>query len=194
MMRPVISSVTLSVSSLAKDIYPLITPLRPNWSPFNTHLQQFTGGINNATFGLFDDFDPSEALVIKIFGSRTEEFIDRDAELDILCILSKHEFAQSILLQFTNGVIYKFVPGKICTRDDIRDMNIASRIARQIAKFHSIPFQYDTQKPCLIPLMRKFLTLMDNTKHRPEGKQRLFFCNFSFIFSLFQISSPSHLM
>jgi ethanolamine kinase len=170
MIRPLISSVTLSVSSLPADIYPLIAPIRSEWSPFNTHLHQLAGGINNTTFGLFDDFDQSEALVIKIFGSKTEEFIDRNAELDILCILSKHEFAQSILIQFTNGVIYKFIPGQICTRDDFRDMNIGSLIARQLAKFHSIPIQDDiNQKPCIVPLMRKFLTLMKNSKNRPDG-------------------------
>ena len=170
MNQPFVSSIVLSLSSLSTDIFPLIKILRPEWSPSNTHLQEFTGGINNFTFGLFDNSDPSDALVIKLFGSHTEQFIDRDAEQRNLSILPHHGFAQPILLQFANGHIYKFVPGEICTRDDIRHINIASIIARQMAKLHSIPIEDKNQKPCLVPLMRKFLTLMDDNNGRPEGK------------------------
>jgi ethanolamine kinase len=168
MAQPLVSSTVLSVASLSTEIFALIATLRPNWSPYNTHLEQFTGGINNTTFGLFDNFDSSEALVIKIFGSNTEEFIDRHAELDTLRYLSKYQLAQPVLLQFANGVIYKFITGEICTRDDIRDMRIVPLIARQLAKLHSIPLKNKNQKPCLIPLMQKFLTLIDNDHTRPE--------------------------
>jgi len=170
MARPLISSTVISVSSLLTDIFPLIAPLRLNWSSSNTHLQQFTGGINNTTFGLFNNVDRSEALVIKIFGSKTEEFIDRDAELDTLCILSHYQLAQPVLLQFANGIIYKFIAGEICTRDNIRDIKIAPLIACQMAKLHSVPIRDKNQKPCLVPLMRKFLTLINNDNNRPAGK------------------------
>jgi ethanolamine kinase len=169
MTWPLVSSITLSFSSLSTDIFPLITLLRPDWSPSNTFLQQFTGGINNTTFGLFDSSDPTEALVIKLFGNKTEEFIDRDAELHTLHTLSQHELAQPILLQFTNGVIYKFVPGEICTRDGIRDIKIAPLIAQKMAELHTIHIEDKNQKPCLVPLMRKFLALMDNNNGHPEG-------------------------
>jgi ethanolamine kinase len=170
MAHPLVSSIVLSVSSVSTEVFPLIATLRPDWSPSNTHLQQFTGGINNTTFGLFDNSDSSEALVIKIFGSKTEEFIDRDAELDTIHLLSQYQLAQPVLLQFANGVIYKFVAGEICTRDDIKDMKIFPLIARQMAKLHSIPIRSENKEPCLIPLMQKFLTLIDNNHILPEGK------------------------
>jgi ethanolamine kinase len=169
MARPLVSSITLSSSTLSTDIFPLIVLLRPDWSSRNTHLQQFTDGMTNTIFGLFDNTNQSEGLVIKIFGSKTEEFIDRDAELHTLHTLSQHELAQPILLQFTNGVIYKFVPGEICTRDDIRDIKIAPLIPQKMAKLHTIHIEDKNQKPCLVPLMRKFLALMDNDHYRPDG-------------------------
>lgn len=162
-------SAVLSIASLSKDIFPLIVSLRPEWSSSNTHIEQFTGGINNITFGLFSNIDPSDALVIKIFGSKTEEFIDRHAELDTLNLLSQNHLAQPILLQFANGYIYKFLPGEICTREDIRHVTIAPLIARQMAKLHSIPMNNKNEQPCLVPLMRKFLTLIDQSHHQPEG-------------------------
>lgn len=169
MAQPLVSSTKLSVSSISTDIYPLITPLYPNWSPSNTHLQQLTGGINNTTFGLFDNSNPSEALVIKIYGSKTEEFIDRNVEIDTLCFLSKHQLAQSVLVHFGNGIIYKYAQGEICTRDDIRNINLIPLIARHMAKLHSIPID-NQNEPCLIPLMRKFLLLIDSSNNQPEGK------------------------
>ncbi len=171
MNQPLFSSITLSISSLSTDIFHLIAPIRPNWSSSNTQLHQFTDGITNTIFGLFDNSDPSEALVIKIFGLKTEEFIDRNVELHILTILSEHKFAEPVLLRFNNGIIYKFVSGEICTRDDIRNMTIAPLIARQMAKLHSLTIKDINQKPCLIPLMRKFLTLLfDHHTNQSEGK------------------------
>ncbi|CAF1205079.1 unnamed protein product [Adineta steineri] len=80
MTQCLVSSTTLSITSLSTDIYPLIVPLRPDWSPHNTHLRQLTGGINNVAFGLFNNLDQLDALVIKIFGLHTEVFIDRNVE------------------------------------------------------------------------------------------------------------------
>ncbi|CAF0957644.1 unnamed protein product [Adineta steineri] len=167
MTQCLVSSTTLSITSLSTDIYPLIASLRPDWSPHNTHLRQLTGGINNTAFGLFNNLDQSDALVIKIFGLHTEVFIDRNVELNAISILSKYELAQPILLQFNNGIIYKFIPGKICSRDDIRDINIASFIALQMAQYHSIPLRNHKQKPCLIPLIRKILSLISDSKNPP---------------------------
>ena len=170
MAQLLVSTNTLSLSSLSTEIFPLITLLRPDWTPSNTHLQQFTDGMTNSIFGLFDNSNQSEALVIKIFGSKTEEFIDRNFELQTLYTLFQHDFAQPILLQFANGVIYKFVPGEVCTRDDIRYIKIAPLIAHQMAKLHSISIEDKNKKPCLVPLMRKFLSLIDNDNYRPTGK------------------------
>jgi len=158
------------MSSLATDIFPLIAPIRPNWSPSNTHLQQFTDGITSMIFGLFDNSNQSEALVIKIFGLNIEEFIDRGAEVKIMSTLAEYKLAQPVLLRFNNGIIYKFTLGEICTRDDIRNMPIVSLIARQMAKLHSLPIKDINQKSCLVPLTRKFLTLVDNDIDRPQGK------------------------
>lgn len=190
MARPLVSSTMLSVSSLSVDIFPLIASIRPDWSPSNTRLQQLTGGINNTTFGLFESSNPSEALVIKIFGSKTEEFIDRNLEIDTLCFLSQHQLAQPALLQFANGIIYKYAVGEICTRDNVRAINIASLIARHMAKLHSISIKNENQKPCLILLMRKFLTLIDSNNCRPEGKRFQFS---RLIFSSSSSSSRLHL-
>lgn len=143
------------------DIFDLIAQIRPKWSSSNTDLEQFTGGINNTTFGLFDKQNHSDGLVIKIFGSKTDEFIDRQNELQNLNILAKHGLAQPILVQFSQGYIYEYLPGEICSRDDIRLPNIIPLIAQTVAKLHSIPIVNQQQSPCLVPLMRKFLTLID---------------------------------
>lgn len=170
MTQAIVSSTRLSLDSLSTDIFLLITTLRPDWSSSNTHLQQFTGGINNTTFGLFSNANPSDALVIKIFGSKTEEFIDRHAELDTLDLLAQHQLAQPVLLHFTNGYIYQFLAGEICTRDDIRHPTIVPLIAREMAKLHSIPMMKNkNSQPCLIPLMRKFLALIEDNRYQLEG-------------------------
>ncbi|CAF0820114.1 unnamed protein product [Adineta ricciae] len=169
MSQPISSSVTLPLESTLRDIYPLITSLRPNWSPSNLRLYQLIGGINNTAFGIYSESDRSDTLVIKIYGFKTEEFIDRYHEKTILSTLVNHGLAQPVLLQFTNGIIYKFIPGSVCTENYIRNIRIAPLIARHLAKLHSIPLENQYHEPCLMPLIKKFVKLIiTNHKHYPE--------------------------
>ncbi|UJR08636.1 hypothetical protein I4U23_012895 [Adineta vaga] len=73
------SSLTLPLESKISDVYPLIVLLRPDWSLINIHLCRLTGGISNVAFVVSNDFDQSDTFVIKIYGLKTEEFIDHNA-------------------------------------------------------------------------------------------------------------------
>ena len=169
----VVQNVTLSLSSVARDIYPLIRSIRPDWTDSNTRLVTFTEGITNAILGLFDSRTPDDdqqALVIKLFGAHTELFIDRPSELNSMITLAEHGvLTQRVLVQFNNGIIYQYAPGQPCSREQVREENIARLIATKLAHFHSVPVQHNEQ-PYLTSLLRQFLRLLDEHGHSSEGR------------------------
>ncbi|CAF4303279.1 unnamed protein product, partial [Adineta steineri] len=92
--HPIHENVTISLENLSNEIYKLISSIRPDWNSSNTRLVTFTEGITNSIVGLFDTRttdDESEALVIKIFGSNTELFIDRSSEMNAMIKLSENK-------------------------------------------------------------------------------------------------------
>jgi thiamine kinase-like enzyme len=167
-----VENVTLSLSSVARDIYPLIRSIRPDWTDSNTRLVKFTEGITNAILGLFDSRTPDDdqqALVIKLFGAHTELFIDRQSELNSMIALAEQDvLAQRVLVQFNNGIIYQYAPGQPCSREQVRQENIARLIATKLAHFHSVPVQHK-EKPYLTSLLRQFLRLLDDHGHSSAG-------------------------
>ncbi|CAF3281491.1 unnamed protein product [Rotaria socialis] len=169
---PIIENITLSLSNISDDIFKLISKIRPDWNSSNTRLITFTEGITNAILGLFDSRtsdNESKGVIIKIFGSKTELFIDRSEEIDAMIKLSEcGVLSQHILIKFNNGIVYDFTNGKPCSRDDVRKENISKLIAIKLAQMHSVPIEkYET--PHIILLLRKFIQLIsENEQSKKE--------------------------
>ena len=159
---PIIQRVTLSLSNISNEIYPIINCIRPDWNPSNTFLKKFTEGITNTILGLFHNrTNDDDGLIIKLFGAKSDLFIDRQSEVDAMLLLSKQGvLSQRILIQLNNGIIYEYAPAETCSREDVRKEKISKLIAIKLAQFHSVPVQTN-EKPYLFTLMRKFLALLN---------------------------------
>ena len=170
--HPIIQNITLSISNISNEIYEVIAPIRPDWNSSNTRLISFREGITNAIFGLFSNRncdDKSDGLVIKLFGAHTELFIDRQSELNSMVTLSKAGvLSQHVLVQFNNGLVYDYAVGEACSRDEVREENIAKLIAIKLAKFHSIPIE-KYEKPFIISLLRRFIQLINENEQQAKG-------------------------
>ncbi|CAF3339809.1 unnamed protein product [Rotaria sp. Silwood2] len=116
--------------------------------------------------------DTSSGLVIKIFGDKTEILIDRQNEKEVMLALASRQLAKPFLLQFGNGIIYGFTPGDVCSREDIAKDEIRPLIARKLAQFHSVPLSDEQRQkgPCVIPLIRKFIALLEQHGEEHEKK------------------------
>ena len=157
---PIVVNVTLSSSSLATEIYPLISSIRPDWTSVNARLVTFTEGLTNQIFGLFKD--QAEELVIKLYGVQTDLFIDRESEIRAMTLLSDAGvFEQRVLIRFNNGIIYQYARGCVCSRENVRTDPIRPLIARKLAQFHSVPV-VEVGRPYVYSLLHRFLQLLDN--------------------------------
>jgi ethanolamine kinase len=52
-------------------------------------------------------------------------------------VLAKYKLAPSLLARFNNGLLYKYIAGKVCSPEDLRRPEIWRGVARRVAEYHA---------------------------------------------------------
>ena len=96
-----------------------IQPVRYNWKFSDVKHQLFKDGVTNQLIVFwnfkidsFDLKDCKDAIVLRINGKFTENFIDRDREKSYWVMLSNLNVSGVLYATFENGVVYQYQPGK----------------------------------------------------------------------------------
>ncbi|KAH8024907.1 hypothetical protein HPB51_002315 [Rhipicephalus microplus] len=90
-------------------------------------VQTFTDGITNQLVGCWQGGGElgEEALLLRIYGQKTELFIDRSAEVLNMRLLHAHGLAAPLHCAFRNGLCYGFNPGCVGDTQLVRDPHIS---------------------------------------------------------------------
>ncbi|CAG0899416.1 unnamed protein product [Cyprideis torosa] len=113
--------VALNVNNIASEAIPLIRRIRPQWNLSEIKHKQFTTGITNKLYGFYTNSDPKDTLLFRVYGEKTDLFIDREREKRNMMILCEAGEAPLYYGSFMNGLIYEFVPGQTLTTVSVRD-------------------------------------------------------------------------
>ncbi|KAI0197760.1 kinase-like protein [Astrocystis sublimbata] len=134
----------------------LVLSLRPQWSSPDSDIQfvRFTEGITNTLLkavdrrpGLSKEQVDNDAILLRAYGNGTDVLIDRQRETQNHELLMKHGLAPTLLARFENGMMYRYIRGKVCQPANLRDPSIYLAVARRIAQWHAtVPCQYE-EKP-----------------------------------------------
>ncbi|KAI0815608.1 kinase-like domain-containing protein [Xylaria sp. FL0064] len=132
----------------------LILALRPEWSSPDSKVEfvRFTDGITNTLLkavnrkpGLSKEQVDSEAILLRAYGHGTDVIINRHRETQNHELLMKYGLAPKLLARFRNGMMYRFIQGKVCQPADLRDPSIYLAVARRIAQWHAtVPCIHET--------------------------------------------------
>ncbi|KAI1365062.1 kinase-like domain-containing protein [Xylaria arbuscula] len=132
----------------------LILALRPEWSSSDSKVEfvRFTDGITNTLLkainrkpGLSKEQIDNEAILLRAYGHGTDVLIDRHRETQNHELLMKHGLAPELLARFSNGMMYRFIQGKVCQPADLREPSIYLAVARRIAQWHAtVPCLHET--------------------------------------------------
>uniref|UniRef100_A0A8C9W607 ethanolamine kinase n=2 Tax=Scleropages formosus TaxID=113540 RepID=A0A8C9W607_SCLFO len=132
----------LDVTVDAQDFRPgalkLMKELRPNWKPSEVKMKFFTDGITNKLIGCYVGGAMQDVVLVRIYGNKTELFVDRDNEVKSFRVLQAHRCAPQLYCTFNNGLCYEFLQGTALDPQHIRCPSIFRPIARQLAKYHAI--------------------------------------------------------
>ncbi|KAH8150126.1 uncharacterized protein LAJ45_05812 [Morchella importuna] len=130
----------------------LVYTLLPQWDPANggrgITLVRFTDGITNTLLKCVhnppEGVSPAEAkeladeesVLLRAYGRDTSILIDRERECASHLLLSRHNLAPALLARFENGLLYKFVAGRVCTVPEMSQPSIWKAVAARLGEWH----------------------------------------------------------
>ncbi|NXN19466.1 EKI2 kinase, partial [Indicator maculatus] len=123
-------------------------------------LQLFTDGITNKLVACYTEEGMGDAVLVRVYGRKTELFVDRETELRNFQVLRAHGCAPDLYCAFHNGLCYQFLPGIALGPDHVRDPHIFRLVAQQMARVHAIHANGSLPKPILWQKLHKYLTLV----------------------------------
>ncbi|XP_051889993.1 ethanolamine kinase 1 [Pristis pectinata] len=153
--------ITVDQHDLQAGSMRLIREMRPHWDPAQVKLKVFTDGITNKLVGCYINDSLEDVVLVRIYGNKTELFVDRENELKSFRVLYAHGCAPQLYCTFQNGLCYKFVEGTALDPEHIRDPSVYRLITRQLAKIHAIHAHNGwIPKPNLWLKLEKYFTIV----------------------------------
>jgi ethanolamine kinase len=148
----------------------------PKWSDAKEEeftLKKISGGITNL---LIKVAHGEEAVLVRIFGEKTDLIIDRTIENQTFKTLSDRKFGPLFYGTFTNGRIEGWldaVPLEPHEMGLIEPVNFVSLIAKQVAKLHQLDMPKLSPEPSLWPSLEKWYAMVLASPldvHSPNAK------------------------
>lgn len=101
-------------------------------------VEKITGGITNVLYKLVPPADSKalKPLAVKVFGDKTEMYVDRDKEAQVLVDLNRTGFGPKVLAVFGNGRVEVFLNCKTLEAQDMVDPRYMYRIAQKLRLLH----------------------------------------------------------
>ncbi|XP_076214110.1 ethanolamine kinase 2 isoform X3 [Aptenodytes patagonicus] len=130
------------------------------WPELFLSSQLFTDGITNKLVACYTDEGMADAVLVRVYGRKTELFVDRETELRSFQVLRAHGCAPDLYCAFQNGLCYQFLPGIALGPDHVRDPHIFRLVAQEMARVHAIHANGSLPKPILWQKLHKYLTLV----------------------------------
>uniref|UniRef100_A0A8C1LW70 ethanolamine kinase n=2 Tax=Cyprinus carpio TaxID=7962 RepID=A0A8C1LW70_CYPCA len=166
--------VTLDEHDYRAGALKLLKTLRPHWKPSEVKTKSFTDGITNKLIGCYVGGSMQDVVLVRVYGNKTELFVDRENEVKSFRVLQMHRCAPRLYCTFNNGLCYEFLQGVALEPEHIRSPAIFRHIARQMAKYHAIHAHNGwVPQSDLWLRISKFFSLAPTHFYDPEKDQRL---------------------
>lgn len=78
-----------------------------------------------------------DAVLIRAYGNQTHILIDRDRDTTTHALCAKHGLAPALLARFKNGVLYRYIAGRVCTPEDLVGEPVWRAVARHLGEWHA---------------------------------------------------------
>ena len=78
-----------------------------------------------------------DSILMRAYGNNTDILIDRDREAAAHQMCAKYGLAPALLARFQNGLLYRFIPGEVCTPKDLGTEQTWRAVARRLGQWHA---------------------------------------------------------
>ncbi|XP_054723170.1 ethanolamine kinase 1-like [Uloborus diversus] len=166
-----------SFASLCQGALDVIGMVK-NWKRDQIDFELFKDGITNHLLRCYLRASPDQAVLIRVYGEKTELFIDRDQEVRNMRAMCGAGLCAPLHCAFANGLCYGYSPGEVLDTETVRDPDIARLIARRLARMHGVRSGSNgvVPRPSLFPVLHKYLGLVPHSFTDPLKDERLRSC------------------
>jgi len=138
----------------------IISMIRPEWERDQHQFKFFSEGITNKLIGVYVGEDKANMILIRVYGNKTELFVDRQAEIRNMKLMSDKGLGGKLFATFENGLAYEFVAGDVLTVESCRQPEIYPAVAAAVARMHRTASEGgDRASPCLWKKLQQFNSL-----------------------------------
>uniref|UniRef100_A0A8D0FYZ6 ethanolamine kinase n=1 Tax=Sphenodon punctatus TaxID=8508 RepID=A0A8D0FYZ6_SPHPU len=165
-------SIAVDENNVLPGALQLIRELRPRWETERVKTKLFTDGITNKLMACYTQEDMMDAVLVRVYGRKTELFVDRENELKNFLVLRAHDCAPKLYCTFQNGLCYEFIPGMALGPEHVREPQIFRLVAQEMAKMHAIHANGSLLKPNLWHRLRKYFYIVKTELIDPHAHCR----------------------
>lgn len=137
----------MTSNDMTQDLtYEHCIELMPEWRGLDLRISVLTGGITNKLYRV--QLPDGGDYVVRVYGEKTDLFIDRDTEADTIRRLGPVGVAPKLVkyLREKNVTIVEFIPGTVLKNGDFLKDDLLKLLVRPIKRIHS----------CSVELSRTF--------------------------------------
>ena len=118
----------------------LLAICRGDWSRDRLKERLFEGLTNKliAFYQEGEEEDEEAIVLVRLNGSNTDVFIDRERELTIMLWLHQNGLSPPVYCQLLNGLCYGFAPGRQIELREMHDPVMGKRVAVALARLHTL--------------------------------------------------------
>ncbi|XP_069196005.1 ethanolamine kinase 1 [Procambarus clarkii] len=150
--------------------------IRPEWNQDKLKFKVYTDGITNQLIGVWHD-DKNTQLLVRVYGSMTEMFIDRDTEKSTFEVLNKAGCGPQLYATFENGLSYGFTEGIPVTPELVVREPIWKSVSQEMATYHKVK-KGDLEHPILFRKLRSFLNITPSRFNDINKQKRIDECGY----------------
>eukprot|EP01088_Endostelium_zonatum_P011101 TRINITY_DN2491_c2_g1_i1.p1 TRINITY_DN2491_c2_g1~~TRINITY_DN2491_c2_g1_i1.p1 ORF type:complete len:366 (-),score=72.54 TRINITY_DN2491_c2_g1_i1:69-1166(-) len=100
-------------------------------------VKAYHGGITNTLYCVINTNNPTDKVLVRIFGSGTDQLIDRNTEFFVIKVLNSLFFAPPLYSIFSNGCVYGHIDGKSLEPEQLKEPQFQKLIAHKISEWHT---------------------------------------------------------
>jgi len=118
----------------------------------------FTDGLTNKLMGGWREGAKQDTVLVRVYGDKTEQYIDRGAEVENMRLLESGGNGAKLYATFENGLAYEFVAGRVVEAGQ-QAPEVYREVARTLAQMHSIQLPEGRRTPGVWSFLRKLASL-----------------------------------
>lgn len=78
-----------------------------------------------------------QAILLRAYGRDSDILVDREVEIKTHELLAERGLAAPLFARFENGLLYKYLPGHVCTAHDLLREPVWRAIAARLGEWHA---------------------------------------------------------